>query len=892
VRAYRSDLPTTARWRRRAVAAGVALAAVTGGAVATAPGAGAAPGQPVNGVVVDGRGFGHGIGMSQWGSYGWATQFGWDWRQILGYYYGGTTLSSVTPADFTGTPEGAVTVRLVALDNAQTAVVSEVGQAATPSDAAARSFGALVARELPGQRNVYKVWGKAAPECPPSTANLDDPALGWTPVADGVVGPVTFATPRGGAIDASVPGELLGVCEPSGSVRYYRGTVRAANGTDGENRTVNEVALESYVKGVTPRESPASWADTPGGANALRTQAVAARTYALAEGGTTSRWSYAKTCDTQACQVYGGAALRQGVGGPLTILEDARTSQAADDTAGVVVRRADGRVALTMYSSSNGGRSLGGLYPAVDDAGDAVAANPHHNWAVWLSASQVQSKWPQVGRLTGIAVTARSNGGALGGYADRVSISGTSGSVSITADQFRLAFGLKSRWFEVSTVTDAAPTEPPVGRLLFVGDSVGQSVSSLLAQAFAGAYPDHQIDTVGGRCTVGTSCIGPDGLTVVRSAPTPAFAVIELGYNDNPATLGGEVDQIMGELVAKGVTRVFWVNMSERRPGGTGSYYAPGNAALAAATGRWPQLIVLDWNAASSGAEQTRWFVAGTASRPDLVHLTDTGRARFTQWLRQRLDDHRALGLLPAGTGSAPATPPAPTPPATGLPVVARGSRGEAVRALQSALTRNGIRTGADGIFGAITERNLRSFQSARGLPVTGTTDGATWGALGVTSIGTTPPPTTGLPFLQRGARGTSVRTLQSALTRNGIRTGADGIFGAITERNVRTFQGQRGLPATGSVDAATWAALGVTLSSPAPTPTAPATRPTLRRGSTGQAVRELQYALVAKGQRITVDGAFGAQTEVAVKAFQASAGLAADGVVGPSTWAALGFSS
>lgn len=74
-------------------------------------------------------------------------------------------------------------------------------------------------------------------------------------------------------------------------------------------------------------------------------------------------------------------------------------------------------------------------------------------------------------------------------------------------------------------------------------------------------------------------------------------------------------------------------------------------------------------------------------------------------------------------------------------------------------------------------------------------------------------------------------------------------------------------------------------------TPSAPAAspdtdygiRPTLRKGSTGNAVRELQGKL-----GITVDGIFGNDTDAAVRAFQAKVSLIVDGVVGPATWNAL----
>lgn len=67
---------------------------------------------------------------------------------------------------------------------------------------------------------------------------------------------------------------------------------------------------------------------------------------------------------------------------------------------------------------------------------------------------------------------------------------------------------------------------------------------------------------------------------------------------------------------------------------------------------------------------------------------------------------------------------------------------------------------------------------------------------------------------------------------------------------------------------------------------------PTLRRGSQGDEVADLQTILNARyGADLDVDGNFGKATEAAVKAFQKANGLTADGVVGPKTWKALGVS-
>lgn len=67
---------------------------------------------------------------------------------------------------------------------------------------------------------------------------------------------------------------------------------------------------------------------------------------------------------------------------------------------------------------------------------------------------------------------------------------------------------------------------------------------------------------------------------------------------------------------------------------------------------------------------------------------------------------------------------------------------------------------------------------------------------------------------------------------------------------------------------------------------------PTLRRGSVGDDVEELQALLDAKyGANLEIDGKFGKSTEAAVKAFQQAHGLTADGICGPKTWQALGVS-
>ena len=126
-----------------------------------------------------------------------------------------------------------------------------------------------------------------------------------------------------------------------------------------------------------------------------------------------------------------------------------------------------------------------------------------------------------------------------------------------------------------------------------------------------------------------------------------------------------------------------------------------------------------------------------------------------------------------------------------------------------------------------------------------------------------------------------------------------DGDFGPGTEGAVKQFQSDHGLDADGIVGPATWAALdsaGGNGNDPGPTPDdgpgptpEPTTRPNLERGSTGPDVVYLQERLIEFGHNLTVDGSFGPMTASAVRSFQNSSGLTADGIVGPATWAALG---
>jgi SpoIID/LytB domain protein len=403
-------------------------------------------------VTLVGHGNGHGYGLSQWGAYGYAVDHGWNATQILDHYYGGTVAGTVPTSTL-------ITVRLQNLDDAQTAVVSATGGLLVDG-VAGGPWKSVVAREV--APSVYSVWARSDAQVCPSAG--DALAAGWTMVAASVATAVNVRTQVDSLATANF-GDLAAACEPGGTIRSYRGVIRAVNGTDGENRTVNEVPIEHYLRSVIAKEMSPSWATAGGGAGAfaLQAQAVAARSYALAE----SRYSYARTCD-MICQFYGGAATRTSAAATtFTRIEYPGTDAAVLATAGVVRRVATtGEIAYTMFAASSGGWTAPGVgarmpFPAVIDEGDDTVLNPNFNWSVTLTGAAITAQYPQIGVFAGITVLTRNGFGDWGGRVLSMRLDGASGSVTVTGDAFRSRFGLKSNWF---TVRGAQAFDPCAGR--------------------------------------------------------------------------------------------------------------------------------------------------------------------------------------------------------------------------------------------------------------------------------------------------------------------------------------------------------------------------------------------------------------------------------------------
>jgi len=168
-------------------------------------------------------------------------------------------------------------------------------------------------------------------------------------------------------------------------------------------------------------------------------------------------------------------------------------------------------------------------------------------------------------------------------------------------------------------------------------------------------------------------------------------------------------------------------------------------------------------------------------------------------------------------------------------------------------------------------------------------------------------------PTLRLGSQGESVKELQSLLVLLGYYGGpVTSLYQEDTERAVRDFQRAAGITPDGIVGPTTWSQLFPAPGATAPLPTstqatatngptqapAPAAQPNqasssslpvLRPGMRGEAVRQLQEKLRAKGvYQGPIDGVFGSGTEAAVREIQRRHNLVSDGIVGPETWKVL----
>lgn len=398
---------------------------------------------------VSGRGWGHGIGMTQYGAMGYANQGKtYDW--ILAHYFQHTTLATrselTVKVDLDAAKAARSSWRIAAASSSATLTVSDYANGAHSVEV---TRGTTVWITFSGGGAVLR------------KDRYDSAAKKH--VAGSVVAtfPGSAVASTGPAKDSKV--RILGTSGPfSQSNIAWRGQIRFTPVTT-TGHAIDYVPMEQYLRGVVPRESPSSWP-----VEALRAQAVAARSYAYDAASSGSvLW-----CTTMS-QVYNGA-------------DDGSSSHESAKTDAAVLATADkfvvygSKVVQAFFSSSSGGRTaniedvwLGSspqpYYTSVADADD-VGGNPNYRWSLSSmsgatlgakirdydngssnkDALDYSAKSPAT--LASVTLDAGSSG-----FVRHVTLKWSTGaSFTITGSTFRTILGLKSTAFTVK-VTNPLP---------------------------------------------------------------------------------------------------------------------------------------------------------------------------------------------------------------------------------------------------------------------------------------------------------------------------------------------------------------------------------------------------------------------------------------------------
>ncbi|HEY8639509.1 MAG TPA: SpoIID/LytB domain-containing protein [Solirubrobacterales bacterium] len=335
-----------------------------------------------------GHGFGHGVGMSQYGAYGYALH-GKDYRFMLAHYYQGTTIGTAPP--------GRVRVLLTIASGNVTfkKATSACERTLNPT----RSYRAHLNG---GAVQLLSDHGRTLANC-------------------------------GAKLRASGNGRV----RIRGNGAYRGALVVVPSSGGGSLNVVNAISVDKYVQGVIAGEMPSSWP-----IDALKVQAVAARSYALAS---TVRGNGFNLYDDTRNQVYNGIAG-----------ETAATNKAAIATKGQVVMYG-GEIARAYYSASSGGQTenvefgFPGSTPvpylkSVDDPYDTTS--PLHTWRRTFTQGQIEARLGSnlKGNLQDIQIIKT-------GVSPRIvsaDIVGSGGTTKVSGSQLQTALGGYSTWMTFS----------------------------------------------------------------------------------------------------------------------------------------------------------------------------------------------------------------------------------------------------------------------------------------------------------------------------------------------------------------------------------------------------------------------------------------------------------
>lgn len=450
----------------------------------TFSGPGQAAGQTDALAIVDftigGAGWGHGIGLSQWGAKGFADngKTG-DW--IATYYFPGTTIGSVSDRTLK-----------VNLDTD----ASYSSSSSSYNGGYTRTSWHVRPGYVGGQMRLNdstiladKAWTVAVRMSGSTVLGLtiSDGTTTYGPYSDIKLAPVTTSPGLIQVTDQSGPFDHTYV-RYRGTMRFTTNSVTVGVSSPGKIKLLNWLNTDDYLYGVVPRESPSSW-----DVEALKAQALVARSYAYVSSGDLY-------CNTWS-QVYNGHS--KGDRSDPEMHEAESTNSAVAATHGRYVMYG-GEVVQTFFHSSSGGYTAdiedvwlgtgepsssfpyraGVSSPYEASAGDPNAEWPHTTLSGLVMAQRLVAKYPAScppGAGSSVAVSRLDLARSESGHVRTLDIYWTSGykTNDFAGDSFRSALGLKSTKFFVASF--------PVERI--AGSDRYETAVAVSAKAFASTAP-------------------------------------------------------------------------------------------------------------------------------------------------------------------------------------------------------------------------------------------------------------------------------------------------------------------------------------------------------------------------------------------------------------------
>jgi stage II sporulation protein D len=345
---------------------------------------------------IRGGGDGHGIGMSQYGAYGYALH-GKNYRFILAHYYQGTAIGTTNP-------------------NRTVRVLLATGSA---------SFSGASAAGHTRLRTAYTYDVKLV-----AGSGLQLVTLAGRKVGPQFSGLVTVTGPK----PVDVPG--LGT---------YRGSLQFRPDGAGGVETVNAIGLDDYVRGVVASEMPSSWA-----AQAQDAQAIAARTYAIITSvGATGYNLY----DDTRSQVYGGVDAETPATNAAVAATRGQVVTYHRAPAVTYFFASSGGYTESIQNVWPGATREPWLR-GVPDPYDGAGNDPYHRWSEEMSLAAAARKLGRLvkGSLLGITVTKH-------GVSPRIQqawVVGSRGRSTVSGDTLQGIFGLLTTYASFTTIDTTA----------------------------------------------------------------------------------------------------------------------------------------------------------------------------------------------------------------------------------------------------------------------------------------------------------------------------------------------------------------------------------------------------------------------------------------------------